>query len=305
MAGPITTGAHPKALWPGVHEFWGQLYNAYASEYEELYDVMDTEQAYEEDVQITGFGLAPQKPEGQPLAYDWEVQGPTTRYTPVPYALGYIVTYEELINNLYDKISHRRVKANAFSIHQTVETVCAAIYNNATVTTIFTTGDGVALLSTAHTNTSGGTYSNVLSPGVDLSEAALEDLNIQIMGASSDRGLTINIMPQSLHVARQEWYNANRIYKSVLQSGTANNDLNVLNATNAYPKGIKLNHYFTVAHRWFIRTDCPNGMQMFWRIRPTFDQDNDFDTKNAKAATYMNFVPGATDPRGIFGSDGP
>ena len=43
-------------------------------------------------------------------------------------------------------------------------------------------------------------------------------------------------------------------------------------------------------------------MTMFWAERPNFAQDNDFDTKNAKAATYMLFSVGATDPRGIFAS---
>ena len=125
------------------------------------------------------------------------------------------------------------------------------------------------------------------------------------MGAQDDRGLLINIMPMSLHIPRQEWYNANRILKSVLQSNTANNNINVLKATNAFPGGIKLNHYFTSPHAWFIRTNVPHGMQLFWRDRPGFAQDNDFDTKNAKAATYMRFSVGCTDPRGIFGSNGP
>jgi len=300
--GVITTGSHPKALWPGVHDFWGQVYDAHAKEYSDLYEEEDSDKAYEEDVQITGFGLAPVKPQGQALSYDSEVQGPVTRYTHIAYALGYIVTYEELRDNLYEQVSMRRAKANAFSINQTIENVAAFLYNNAFSTTYFTTGDGVALVSTAHVNTTGGTYSNELSPSADLSEAALEDMCIQIMGTQSDRGLLISIMPESLHIPRQEWFNANRILKSVLQSDTANNNINVLKATNAFPKGIKMNHFFTSSSYWFVRTNCPNGMQMFWRDRPEFDQDNDFDTKNAKAATYMRFSVGCTDPRGIFAS---
>jgi hypothetical protein len=112
-------------------------------------------------------------------------------------------------------------------------------------------------------------------------------------------------MPKSLHIATQEWYNANRILKSVLQANTANNNINVLKATNAFPEGIKMNHYFTAPNAWFVRTNCPNGMTFFWRQKPVFDQDNDFDTKNAKAATYMRFSVGCTDPRGVFGSNGP
>jgi hypothetical protein len=300
--GIINTGSHPKALWPGVHEFWGQVYDAHPTEYPDLFDQEDSDRAYEEDVQITGFGLAPVKPQGDGLYYDSEVQGPVSRYTHIAYAIGYQVTYEEMKFNLYEPVSMRRAKANAFSMAQTIENVAAVIYNNAFVTTYFTTGDGVALISTAHVNTTGGTYSNELSPSADLSEAALEDMCIQIMGTETDRGLLISIMPQSLHIPRQEWFNANRILKSVLQSDTANNNINVLKATNAFPKGIKLNHYFTNASYWFVRTNCPNGMQMFWAEKPNFAQDNDFDTKNAKAASYMLFSVGATDPRGIFAS---
>ena len=304
-AGPISTGTHPKLLWPGVHEIWGQVYDEHPEEYPDLYDVLTTERAYEEDIQVTPFGLAPLQPEGQGVSYDSELQGPISRYTPIGYGLGYIVTYMERINNLYKQVATDRARANAFSMRQTIETVGAFLYNNAFVTTYFTTGDSAALCSAAHVNTSGGTYSNVLTPAADLSEAALEDACVQIMGTTDDRGNLINVMPQSLHIARQEWYNAHRILKSILQPDSANNNINVLNATNAFPAGIKLNHYFTVAHAWFIRTNIQKGMRFFWRVKPDLQQDNDFDTKNAKAASFMAFAVGCTDPRGIFGSNGP
>lgn len=308
MAAPggiTTTGSHPKLLWPGVHAVWGQLYNEHATEYTELFDILDSDKAYETDVQVTGYGLAPIKPEGQQGSYQTEVQGMLTNYTHIPYFLGYIVTYEELRDNQYEAVSMNRAKANAFSINQTIENAAAFLYNNAFVSTYYTTGDSQPILSSAHVNATGGTYSNVLSPAADLSEASIEDLTIQIMGTQNDTGLLINVMPLSLHVARNEWYNANRILKSVLQSNTANNNINVLNATNAFPKGIKMNHYFTSPHAWFIRTNVQHGMTFFWRDRPNFDQDNDFSTKNALAGTYMRFSVGCTDPRGIFGSNGP
>src|SRR2546423_574697 len=129
--GVINTGSHPKSLWPGVHDFWGQIFNEHPPEYPDLYDIMDSGMAYEEEVQITGFGLAPVKSEGAPGTYDSEVQGPISRYTHIAYALGYIVTFEELRDNLYEKVSMRRAKANAFSMTQTIENVAAAPYNRA------------------------------------------------------------------------------------------------------------------------------------------------------------------------------
>lgn len=305
MAGVINTATHPKLLWPGIHATWGQIYEAHEKEYTELYEVESSEKAYEQDVQITGFGLAPVKGQGAPVSYDSETQGFVSTYVHTAYALGYIVTHEELRDNLYKEVATRRAKANAFSINQTVETVSAFLYNNAFSGTFFTMPDGQPLVSANHVQVTGGTFSNALTPAADLSEASLEDISIQIMQMTMDRGLKIAAMGQSLHIAPNEHFNANRIMKSVLQSDTANNNINVLKATNAFPKGIKLNHYFTQPSAWFVRTNIPNGMTFFWRERPQFEQDNDFDTKNAKAATYMRFSLGCTDPRGIYGSNGP
>ena len=305
IGGVITTGAHPKALWPGVHAFWGQVYDEHPVEYTEDYQIEDSEMAYEQDVMVTGFGLAAAKPEGGEVTYDSEIQGAVSTYPHIAYSLGYIVTYEELRDNLYEKVAMSRAEGNAFSIRQTIETICAAIYNDAFTGAVYLNANGQTLCSNAQPNATGGTFSNALTPSADLLEASLEDICIQAMGLQSDRGLFISILPESLHIPRQEWFNANRILKSVLQPGTNNNDINALKATNAFPKGIKMNHFYSSPHAWFVRTNCPHGMMMFWRDKPFFDQDNDFGTKNALAATYMRFSVGNTDPRGILGSNGP
>ena len=197
--GVINTGTHPKLLWPGVYETWGQVYDEHEKEYPALYDVRDSEKAYEQEVQITPFGLAPIKPQGDGVQYDSEVQGMVTTYSHIAYALGFICTYEELQDNLYGEVAPRRAEGLAFSMQQTIENVCAFLYNNAFVTTYFTTADGAALISASHLNATGGTWSNVISAAADLSEASLEALTIDIMGAQNDTGNLISVMPQSLH----------------------------------------------------------------------------------------------------------
>ena len=299
----IMTSSHPKALWPGVKAWWGRVYDQHATEHTDLFDTFSSDKKYEEDVQIIGFGIVPVKAEGASVTYDTEVQGPTTRYTHVAYALGYIVTHEELKDNLYTEVSNTRAGALARSFRQTKERVAAAVFNNAT-TSGYTGGDGVVLLSTAHTNTSGGTYSNKLSVDADLSEASLEDLIIQTMQATDDRGLLINLMPKSLHVAPANWFNANRILKSEYQVDTANNNINVIKATGAIPMGVKVNHYFTDTDAWFLRTNITNGLKHYQREAIMFDQDNDFDTMNAKAKGYERYSFGWSDPRAVYGSTG-
>lgn len=304
MAGIITTASHPKALWPGIKAFWGQVYDEHKEEYSDLFDSDTSSMNYEEDVQLTGFGLAPVKSEGSGVAYDSELQGFTTRYTHIAYALGYIVTKEELDDNLYEQVSRRRAAALAMSFRQTKENVGANIYNRAFNST-YLGGDGVCLASTAHPNTSGGTFANAPSVPADLSEASLEDALTAVMGFQNDRGLLINVMPRSLVVARQNWWNANRIMKSAYTPTTANNAVNVLVATNALPEGIVMNHYLTSPNAWFVRTNIQNGLKYYSRVGIQFDQDNDFDTMNAKAKGYERYSFGWTDPRAIYGVNGP
>ena len=74
MAGVIMTSNHPKALWPGVKGFWGRTYQDHMTEYTDLFDTDTSDKAYEEFVQITGFGLAPVKPQGKAAEYDSETQ---------------------------------------------------------------------------------------------------------------------------------------------------------------------------------------------------------------------------------------
>jgi hypothetical protein len=298
----IFTGNHPKALWPGVKAWFGVGYGEHPEEYRDLFSVETSGQAWEEDVQMKGFGLMPIKAQGMSTTYTGQTQGYVSRYTHVAYSLGFIVTYEELKDNLYAKVAGSRAKALGFSKRQTKENIGANVYNRC-VTSGYTGGDGIVLLSTDHP-TADGTQSNILNPVADISETSLEDLCIQIMGATDDEGLAIALQPMSLHVPRQLWFEANRILKSTLQNDSANNALNVLRSTNALPGGIKVNHYFTDPDAFFIRTNVPDGMKCYQRDSFDLKKDNDFDTDNAKAKTYDRYSFGWSDWRGVYGSSG-
>lgn len=302
MSGVINTGLHPKALIPGVRAWWGRGYNDHEEQFSKIFDKETSDKAYEEYVQITGFGLAPQKGQGSAISYDSEMQGPVTRATSVAYALGFQVTYEELKDNLYEQISKSRSLALARSMRQTKEWVGANVLNRATNAS-YTFGDGSSLLSTTHANTTGGTWSNRLATDATLSEASIEDMITQIMGATDDRGLTINLMPQALIIPRQEYFNANRILKTVQQPGNANNDINVLKATNSLPGGIIMNNYLTDTNMWFIKTNATEGLKYVEREGISFNMDEDFDTKNAKWAAYERYTFTVADPRSIYGTN--
>jgi hypothetical protein len=304
--GIITTGAHPKALWPGVKGWWGNVYNEFQTEYKELVDEVTSDKAYEDVVEDTGFSLGALKSQGGSITYDANLQGYTSRAIHVTYALGYIVTMEELMDNQYEAVSRVRARANAFSMRQTKEVIVANLYNNA-FTSGYTGGDGVVLCSTAHPVQGGATQANRPAVDTDLSIDALEDAIIDIHGTLNAKGLRIQVKPWKLIVPRQMWFEANRILQSVYQPGGANNDINAVKMTNAMPGGVVMNHYLTAAGAWFIRTDIrgEQGLALYNRMPVQFDQDNDFDTKNAKAASIERYSVVWADWRAIYGVNGP
>jgi hypothetical protein len=297
----IATGNHPKALWPGVASWFGAKYNEHEAQYPYLFEVRSSNKNYEELVQQTGFGLAPVKAEGSSTQYDAHSQGYTARGTNVAYSLGYIVTREELADNLYEEVSMRRAGSLAFSMSQTRENVGANIYNRAFNST-YTGGDGVELLSTAHVTVSGN-QSNELATAADLSEASLEDLCIQIMDATDFKGLKINVRPKCLVIPTALAYDAQRILKSQLRSGSADNDVNALKLAGSIPE-IVVNNFLTDSDAWFVKTDVQDGLVWYDREAVQFTKDTDFDTDNAKAKGYMRFVPFWGDWRTLYGSPG-
>ena len=298
----ITTGNHPKALWPGVKDFFGAMYNEHPKEYVDLFEVVSSDKSYEEYVKTTSFGLVPKKPEGQGVTYDTHSQEWVKRITNIAYGMGYIVTKEELDDNLYLEKSFPRAKMLAFSLRQTEENVGANVYNRA-FNSSYTGGDGKELLATDHP-TASGDQSNELSTAADLSEASLEDLLIQIQQAKNDRGLKISLMGQCLIVPPALSFEAERIVKSSLQNDSANNAVNAIRSMGLLPKGIKVNHYLSDDDAWFVRTNCPDSLLWQDRVMAQFTQDNDFDTENAKAKVYRRFEASWADWRGLFGSPG-
>ncbi len=294
----VNTGNIAKLLWPGLNAVWGREYTEYSPEYTDLFDTESSDMNYEEEVELTGLGLAPVKPEGSATSYDGFTQGTVSRYTHVAYGLGFIITREAIDDNKYERVGLRNTKALAFSMRQTKENVAANVYNRAQ-TSGYTGGDGVVLSSASHPTLSGN-QSNRLAVAADLSESALEDLSIQIQTATNSRGLRIKLLPKSLIIPPQLSFEAVRILKSVQQNDTANNAINALRAMGMFSDGAKVNHYLTDPDAFFVRTNAPEGMKHFNRISAEFSQDEDFDTSNLKYKAYERNSFGWSDFRGMY-----
>lgn len=296
---PITTPNFGELLEIGLRKIYGDSYPDYEEEFSKVFDVQTSTKANEDELSMTGFGLVPTKDEGGSISYDTAYEGFKKTYTHVTYGLGFIVTREMVEDDQYRKIA---ALPNALkrSVSQSVEILAATVLNNA-----FTSGtlsDGSYLCATGRVLEAGGTWQNRPTTAADFSVTALEQAYIDIANYVDGRGLKMKAMPQKLIITTTDAWNANVILASAQMPGTANNDINP--ARNVIPGGVQVMHYLTDTDAWFLKTDVPNGLTFFWRRRPEFTRDNDFDTENAKFKTTFRCSVGATDARGIYGNPG-
>src|SRR6266850_2857488 len=305
----ITTTSFAKALWPGVNKWYGDKYTEFPVEWTKLFDQFTSKRNFEEDVGVSGLGLLSTKAEGSGITYDSSRQGFTTRFQHVVYASGFIVTREAYEDDLYDVVGKQKAQSLAFSVRQTKEILAANVYNRA-FNTSYTGGDASTLVASAggggsasHPNIAGGTWTNGPSVAVDLSEAALEQAQIDIAQFQNDRGLKIAVRPQSLIIPVQTMFEATRILKGDWQVNNAERNVNAMKMMGLVPE-IVVNHYLTDTDAWFLRTDTQDGMKYFERRADEFTTDDDFDTENAKYKATFRCSFGWTDPRGIYGSPG-
>lgn len=300
----IVSQSFAKDLYPGVKKWWGMAYNEFPVEYTGLFESESTSRAFEEYAQFTGLGLAAVKREGAGVTYDDMTQGYVTRFVPVNYALGFAVSKEAVEDGISGIVSKKRAKYLAFSFRQTKEIVGANIYNRA-FSGSYTGPDGVSLIDTAHVNFTGGTYSNQLSTNADFSEAGLEQMCIQIAGATNDRGLKIKLMPNKLIVPYQLEFEVERVLGSMYRPGTSDNDVNAIKSLGKFPGGVCISHYLMDTDAWFCRTNIKDdGMLYFSRKKIEFTTDNEFDTENAKFKATERYCFGYGDPRALYASQG-
>ena len=291
-----------KELEPGLNALFGLEYKNYENEHAQIYDIESSDRAFEEEVMLTGFGEAPVKNEGAGVSYDSAQEAFTARYTHETIALAFSLTEEAIEDNLYDRLAARYTRALARSMATTKQIKAASVLNGAFSTSIG--GDGVALCSTAHPTVGGPNLSNTLATAADLSETSLEQALIDISAFTDERGLKIAVQGIKLIIPKELQFTADRIMKSTLRVGTADNDINAIKNMGMIPQGYTVNHYLTDPDAFFIKTDAPNGMKMFQRLGIKTAFEGDFDTGNVRYKARERYVFGFSDPRGIFGSPG-
>ena len=292
-----------KELEPGLNALFGMEHARYDNEWSQIFATENSDRAFEEEVELSGFGNAKVKSEGESVEFDDAQEAFTSRYTHETVALAFSITEEAVEDNLYDSLSSRYTKALARSMANAKEVKGANVLNRA-FNSSYTGGDGLELCSTAHITVAGGNYKNELTTAADLNETSLEQAMIDIAGFIDNRGLKVAVKARKMIIPVNLQFIAERLLKTDLRTGTADNDINASKSMNVVPEGYTVNHYLSDTDAFFIITDAPNGLKYFNRAPVKTSMEGDFNTGNVKYKARERYSFGWSDWRGIFGSPG-
>ena len=314
----INRGNIAKQLLPGLNAIFGMEYGSIEDEHVPLFEVENSDRAFEEEVLFTGFGDAPTKSEGAAVQYDSATESFTSRYSHDTVALAFAVTEEAMEDNLYDTFAKVRARGLARAMATTKQTKAANVFNNG-FNAAFPGGDGQPFFSNSHPVV-GGTQDNLLAAS-DLSETTVETALIAIQLTKDDRNILTGTRTESLHIPPALQFTAEKILASTLSttpihfgfaangSGPTNkdgvtnvNDVNAIRSMSMLPRGYFVNHRFTDTNAYFFKTDVPNGAKMFVRAPIKTAMEGDFDTGNVRFKARERYSFGFSDPRCVFGN---
>ena len=296
-----------KELLPGLNAIFGLEYGEVNNEHQAIYEIENSDRAFEEEVLFTGFGTAPTKGEGAAVSYDDAQESYTARYTAETVALAFAITEEAMEDNLYDTFAKLRAKGLARAMANTKQVKAANLFNNGFSDTI---GDGVAFFSDSHPTVADGLQDNLLAAS-DLAESTLETALTAIQKTKDDRGILIGASAVSLHIPVDYWAVADRVLSSPGNTQTSaaaadpnTNAINAIRHMGMVPEGYHINRRFTDTDAWFVKTDVPNGTKMFIRSPLQTKMEPDFDTGNLRFKARERYSFGVSDWRGWYGSAG-
>ena len=285
---------------PYLDEILYEQFDAPSLTYTEVFHVRDSQRAYEEMTQITGFDQFVEKTEGAVVQYDKLLQGFDKRFKHKTYAKGFQISMEAMDDDIDGAISNA-APALARVARNSIETQIFSVINEGfSASGAGATPDGAALFSASHLLVGGGTFDNLVSG--DLAQATLEEAINIFDDMRDDRNQLIDMEPQILLIPPELRWVTHELLKSQLRSDTANNAANALNQL-----GLRVvqSKYLTGDDDWFLCVDpSQHRVMVYWRMEPVTDHTMDFDTGNMKSKMTYRLSFGSADWRGWVGGQG-
>lgn len=262
-----------------INKIWHESETIVEPIYTKLVNVKDMDdKLFVEDFKMAGFGALQPIAEGGPVTYDEALTPIRRRYDYIQRGLGYQITDKLVRNEQFGQVElfERDLRR---SVDDDLETFVAALYNNATNTTISAGFDGLALASTAHTRQDGGaTQANRPTTLSALDLAGLQAGLIQFNKWLNDRGRPIRGTVKKLVITPDLELTAREILESQMRPDTANNATNVI---TRYGLDIVVWRYLTGTTFWGLLGDMTD-INFYWQYRPESSSEEDFETKVIK-----------------------
>lgn len=289
---------------PILNESFDGIYDQREDEHKQFMRVeMGTPRDRHEEPVLSGFGMAPELPDGMPVNYSAGGVLFIKQYIYKQYGLAFALTKILIEDGDHVRIGQIYSRHLAQSMIETKETVCANVLNRA-FNGSYTGGDGVALCVNNHPMAS-GTWSNLLNTAAALSQTSLEQMLIQIWSATDNNGKKIHLHPDKLIVAPNNGFQGETILKSVLRTGTANNDVNPIVSKGLLTGGCHVVTRLTSTTAWFVKmNNVQTGLKLMMRRKLTKSMEGDFETDSMRYKTTERYREGWTDPRDLFGTPG-
>ena len=301
MANPMRSTDFRAIVEPILNEAFDGIYNQRADEWKQVFtEITGTPRAYHEEPVLFGFGAAPELPDGMPVTYQSGGVLFTKRYIYKVYGLAFALTKVLQEDGDHIRIGSTYSKHLAQSMLETKETLAANVLNRAFAT--YLGGDGVPLSSVAHPILN-GTFSNLLTTSAALSQTSLEQMLIQVRNAVDNNGKRIRLQPKNLVIAPANVFQAEVLLKSVLRTGTANNDINPVKSMGVLGDAAVVSR-LTSTTAWWIQTDAPEGLKLVKRRGLVKAMEGDFETDSMRYKATERYDIGYTDPRAAFGTPG-
>lgn len=303
MATPMRSTDFRSIVEPILSEEFDGVYDQRADEWKPIFKKQQgTPRQYHEEPVLFGMGAAPELPEGQPVSYRSGGVLFIQRYVYKVYGLAFALTKVLVEDGDHIRIGQTMSRHLAQSMIETEETVTANVLNRA-FNSSYVGGDNVSLVNTAHA-VANGTFSNQLATAAALSQTSLEQMLIQIRNAVDNNGRRIRLTPKQLIVAPSNMFTAEVLLKSVLRTGTANNDINPIVSSKLLVGGAQVVSRLTSNIAWWVQTDAQEGLKYLNRRNLEKTMEGDFETDSVRYKATQRYVPGWTDPRAVFGTAG-
>jgi phage major head subunit gpT-like protein len=297
-----------KLLYPGLRKVFFETYDEIPEQFPKIFNVETSNSATETDHGMGAFGdWVERTSEVDNVAYAKISDGGDVTYTHKAFTKGFMIGRELYDDQKYKqmvKMPKALARAGRAKVEKDAITVLTKGFKGDPGA--FKGRDGKELFHDQHDLVDSSKKCSNLMVG-ELNRENLKTALKMMRTQLDEAGNLIQMKATKLIVPPALEDEARRLLHSTQVSGTELND------TNEYLKSagleiVVLDYLGEEAGgsdtMWFLQDGSRHELNFFWRVKPEFKDEEDFDTFVAKYRGYMRYSFGFSDWRGMVGSKG-